>query len=114
MAPLHHLALTVISIILLFSSYANAKSRCEKHLVPKTYPELDVADGWEAHLLVNNLDRPRMIVVDDRGQLLISGSREGIMALVLDEEGCKVEQTATIVEGGSVSELDLSSDYEKD
>ena len=52
-------------------------------------------------VVATGLHRPRSVVVDDRGQLLISGSQ--IAALVLDDEGrsCVVERSV-VVDNGTV------------
>ena len=61
--------------------------------------------GWEYRIIANGLQRPRGIVVDSHGALLVVDSGVGIKRLVLDDKGgtCfSVSEQSTLVERSEV------------
>ena len=99
-SPLHFMNRLVYVVVVSTAAACLAQSSCSSSIQPTAYAEPSVADGYTAQLLATGLDRPRSIVVDDRKQLLVSGSQ--ISGLVLDELGCSVQRKKVVVEGDAV------------
>jgi hypothetical protein len=94
--------MSIFLILATAAALAAAQPSCSSSLTPSSYPQPSVAAGYSAHLLTVDLSRPRVVVVDDRGQLLISGSEDGIVGLVLSSDGCTVESKKVVVAGDDV------------
>lgn len=70
-----------------------------------SYPSPSVVEGWEARLVANNLQKPRGILFDSRGQLLVVESGKGISALTLNDHGgtcVSVADTKDVIQDSSV------------
>ncbi|CCC06624.1 hypothetical protein SMACR_00649 [Sordaria macrospora] len=73
--------------------------------VPASYPAPVVRDGYEARLVATGLKRPRGVIVDSKGRLLVVESGKGITHLTIKDDGwpcLSVEKTTTLV---SMSDL---------
>lgn len=83
-----------------------AASQCET-LKPKSNPQ--VADGVQFKLLLNDLSRPRGVIADSKGNLLVvEAGGKGIRRVELDDgEGLDtcVKSSAQLVSDNSVSEM---------
>lgn len=64
---------------------------------------LVAADGYEYQLLVKGLSKPRGIIFDSQGHLLVVESGKGLTALTLKDEGptgcVRVESNQPVVDG---------------
>lgn len=56
-----------------------------------------VADGWSATPILGNLSRPRGVVVDTKGNLLVLERGKGITGHKIDGNGC-VKESKVVVE----------------
>src|SRR3954452_15436452 len=75
------------------------------NLEPK-YAAPVMADGWESRLVVNGLKRPRSILFDTEGALLVVEQRTGIRHLRLaDGSGTclSMQEETTLVQDSEVS-----------
>lgn len=73
-----------------------------------TYPSPSIAGGYTYQLLTNQLKRPRNLVFDTNGNLLVSGDPDGIFVLKVREggDGCVVYGGKTLL--GDTSGLKLN------
>jgi len=94
----HFFTMIRSTMLLLSTALCAAQSSCPA-AEPSSSVTLAVASGYSAHQIKADLSRPRSVVVDDRGQLLISGSKEGVVGLALDRDGCSVQRKAVVVAG---------------
>ncbi|KAF2455199.1 soluble quino protein glucose/sorbosone dehydrogenase [Lineolata rhizophorae] len=78
------------------------------------YPSPSVADGFDARLIVQDLTKPRGMVFDHEGNLLVVESGKGITAMSLsygDGSCVSVQEKKTIVSDTSLNHgIELSSD----
>lgn len=70
------------------------------------YP-LVIADGWKATAVLGRLRRPRSILFDNRGRLLVLESGRGVSVHTLDEAGCVTNSTLLISDATLNHALDL-------
>jgi len=83
---------------LLLTLAARAVAQCPS-LTP-SYPAPSVAPGYEARLIAQNLEKPRGIVFDSKGSLLVVERGKGISAHQLNygEGSCvSVKKSTTII-----------------
>lgn len=55
-----------------------------------------VADGWSATPILGNLSRPRSVVVDTKGNLLVLERGKGITGHKVDDNGCVKESKVVV------------------
>ncbi|EAQ85440.1 hypothetical protein CHGG_09454 [Chaetomium globosum CBS 148.51] len=82
------------------ASVAHVQTECSNVLDP-TYPVPIVASGWQAQLVAVNLTKPRSIVFDNAGGLLVVESGKGISRHMFIDNGgtCLVsDETRMVVE----------------
>lgn len=90
-----------LSAFFLFSliSLASTQSPCSNSLTP-TYNTPALAAGWQATLIARGLSRPRSIVLDSLGHLLVLQQGVGIVNLQFNDAGgtclSLVKQTTVI------------------
>ena len=68
--------------------------------VPALYPAPVVRDGYEARLVATGLKKPRGVIVDSKGRLLVVESGKGITHLTIKDDGwpcLSVERTTALV-----------------
>lgn len=68
--------------------------------VPASYPAPVVRNGFEARLVATGLKKPRGVIVDSKGRLLVVEAGKGITHLTIKDDGwpcLSVEKTTTIV-----------------
>ncbi|KAK3503693.1 soluble quino protein glucose dehydrogenase [Neurospora crassa] len=73
--------------------------------VPASYPAPVVRNGFEARLVATGLKKPRGVIVDSKGRLLVVEAGKGITHLVIKDDGwpcLSVDKTTTLV---SMSDL---------
>ncbi|EGZ68130.1 soluble quinoprotein glucose dehydrogenase [Neurospora tetrasperma FGSC 2509] len=93
-----------LSFWLSSTSVQAAASTCQAP-VPASYPAPVVRNGFEARLVATGLKKPRGVIVDSKGRLLVVEAGKGITHLVIKDDGwpcLSVEKTTTIV---SMSDL---------
>lgn len=85
MASLLRIAATTLTSTLLFS-VASAQE-CSFKGLSTSYPAPVTADNWNYSVIANKLRRPRGIVFDSEGALLVIDSGNGIIHFELEDEG---------------------------
>ncbi|KAJ4421351.1 hypothetical protein N0V85_000223 [Neurospora sp. IMI 360204] len=68
--------------------------------VPASYPAPVVRDGYEARLVATGLKKPRGVIIDSKGRLLVVEAGKGITHLTIKDDGwpcLSVEKTTTLV-----------------
>ncbi|KAI5467649.1 soluble quino protein glucose/sorbosone dehydrogenase [Mariannaea sp. PMI_226] len=79
-----------------------------------SHQDLVVADGWSYSLVANKLDRPRGILFDTEGALLIVDSGVGVVHLQLDDSGgtcLQVKKKQTLIKNKDLNHgIALSDD----
>ena len=76
---------TILVTLLALFAHAIAES-CSSTLTA-SYPAPSIASGFTARLIANNLTRPRGILFDSVGHLLVVESGYGITSLTLSDGG---------------------------
>jgi hypothetical protein len=87
-----------------FSVTASAQSACQTVLVP-TYTPPAVAPGWQAQLVSAGLTKPRSILFDSTGALLLVESGKGISRITFTDNGgtcLQVTKSSLLVANPSV------------
>lgn len=83
---------------------------CSINDLKTSYPAPVTADGWAFRLVASDLSRPRSILFDTNGALLVVEQRKGIVHLVFEDQGetcLTVRKQTTILENDEVSLLNL-------
>ncbi|KAI4186163.1 MAG: hypothetical protein L6R41_003655 [Letrouitia leprolyta] len=78
---------------------APAASSCPSELHP-SYPAPSLAPGYKAQLVATNLTKPRGLVFDNQGRLLVVEQQAGITSLTFQDEGnhcLTVSQKANVI-----------------
>ncbi|KAF2018953.1 soluble quino protein glucose dehydrogenase [Aaosphaeria arxii CBS 175.79] len=78
-----------------------------------SYPAPSVASGYEARLVAQNLNKPRGLSFDNKGNLLVVEREKGISAFKVDSsDSCvSLQDKKTIVEDGSLNHgIEVSDD----
>lgn len=92
----------IFAFFLLLGHAAFAQKQCGINSDTVSGP-LIAADGYEYQLLVKGLSKPRGIIFDSQGHLLVVESGKGLTALTLKDEGptscVRVEANQPVVEG---------------
>lgn len=78
--PVFHAALVA------FHAATAAAQPCDNGLTPD-YSAPVVGSGWSYQLIANGLDRPRSIIVDEQGALLVLDAGAGVKRLTFDDDG---------------------------
>ncbi|KAK7426010.1 hypothetical protein QQZ08_007458 [Neonectria magnoliae] len=108
-------ALTVAftNAVFFVSSAAAASDSCSNDL-SVAYDNPVAADGWSYRLVANELDRPRGILFDTEGALLVVDSGVGIVHLSLQDDGgtcLQVKEKKTLVKNEDLNHgIALSQD----
>jgi glucose/arabinose dehydrogenase len=86
----------IIYVLVAFASAQSGSTACSS--ISPSYPSPSLASGWTAQLVATNLTKPRSILFDGEGNLLVVQSGAGIVALALGgNEGCVTETSRTVV-----------------
>ncbi|CAZ81334.1 unnamed protein product [Tuber melanosporum] len=95
---------------------ADAESACIINRGSPTYPNPSVLNGYTYQLLTNQLTRPRNIVFDTNGNVLVSGDSDGIFVLKTSEaaDGCVIYDGKTLLENSSGLKLNHGLALSKD
>lgn len=78
---------------------------CKANSLETSYPAPKAADGWSYRLVANNLTKPRSIVFDRRGGLLVVDSGVGLFHFSFEDNGgtcLSVDRKTTLVENKEV------------
>ena len=90
-----------------------ASSSCASALQP-SYPAPSLAPGYTAQLIAANLTKPRGLVFDSEGHLLVVQQQVGIVSLEIQDKGdrrLKVSQKSDVIQNISLTHgITLSSD----
>ncbi len=89
------------------SPITSSASACPTTLVPSYAPPV-VGAGYAAQLIANNLQKPRGILFDSKGALLVVQQGGGIVHLTLDDLGgtcLSVSKTTSLINNTDVSSL---------
>ncbi|CUS08707.1 unnamed protein product [Tuber aestivum] len=89
---------------------------CKTNQGSLIYPSPSIADGYTYQLLTNQLNRPRDIIFDTNGNLLVSGDPDGIFVVRTREvgRGCIVYDEKTLLGGTSGLKLNHGLALSKD
>lgn len=91
------------------STTSSAAGACPTVLKP-SYEAPVVGSGWTAQLIATGLKKPRGIIFDQNGALLVVQQGSGIVRLTLTDNGgtcLAVNQTSNVVENSDVGVLSL-------
>ena len=95
------------------SASALASNSCASALQP-SYPAPSLAPGYTAQLIATNLTKPRGLIFDSQGHLLVVQQQVGITSLVIQDEGdrcLKVSQKSEVIQNVNLTHgITLSSD----
>ena len=69
-----------------------------------SYPTPSLASGYEARLVAQNLNKPRGLLFDNKGNLLVVEREKGISAFTVEStDACvSLKDKKTVVDDGSV------------
>jgi hypothetical protein len=104
------LSLFATSALLLHSITAQTSSSPCAASLTASYAAPSVASGYQAKLVANNLKKPRSIIFDSEGNLLVVESGKGITSLSFKEgeNGCvSASGTKEIIGDASVGHFSL-------
>lgn len=105
MAILSRTALTG-SLMLAAAASARAQDDCTSNKLTVSYPAPVAASGWEYRLVAQNLTRPRGILFDSDGALLVIDRGAGILRFEVDDNGgtcVSVGEPTTLTDDEDVS-----------
>ncbi|KAL8686941.1 MAG: hypothetical protein Q9218_006750 [Villophora microphyllina] len=92
---------------------APASGSCPSELHP-SYPAPSLAPGYKAQLIFRNLTKPRGIIVDGNGHLLVVQQQVGISSLSIVDQGngcVKVSQNTSVIQNANLTHgIALSND----
>lgn len=94
---------------LLLAAAANAQS-CGYNNLEVDYPAPEAADGWSYRLVAKDLTKPRGILFDSEGALIVVDSGAGLVRFTLEDEGgtcVSVGEKTTLIEDEDVSTPNL-------
>lgn len=97
-------ATALAAAALLLAQGVAAQDECSNSL-EVSYPAPVAADGWSYRLVANNFTRPRGLLFDADGNLLLIDAGVGLVHLTLRDDGgscLSVEETTTLVENENV------------
>ncbi|KAK4219826.1 hypothetical protein QBC37DRAFT_271623 [Rhypophila decipiens] len=101
---------TIVALLLALG--ADAQS-CSRSMSP-SYPAPVVAEGYAAQLIISGLTKPRSILFDTKGALLVVESGVGITHITLQDDGntcIGMGNTTTLVDNKELNHgIDLSQD----
>ena len=106
-----HLFLCIVYAIAQAAS-AQASKSCASALQP-SYPAPSLAPGYKAQLIARNLTKPRGLIVDSDGQLLVVQQQVGITSLrIQDQDGCIIvsKKTDLVMNADLTHGITLSGD----
>ncbi|KAI4193806.1 MAG: hypothetical protein LQ350_008132 [Teloschistes chrysophthalmus] len=92
---------------------APASSSCESELHP-SYPAPSLAPGYKAQLIFRNLTKPRGIIVDSNGNLLVVQQQVGVTSLSIEDQGkncLRVSHNTSVIANSNLTHgIALSND----
>lgn len=100
------LSLLATGALLLHSVTAQSSSSACAASLTASYPAPSLASGYQAKLVANKLKKPRSIIFDSEGNLLVVQAGKGITSLTFKdgENGClSVSESKDIIADTSVS-----------
>jgi glucose/arabinose dehydrogenase len=87
---------------------AQGSSECSIEEIRSSYPTPDVSDGWGFRVVASELTRPRSILFDSDGALILLDVGSGILHIDLDDQGdtcVGVSKQTTLLENEDVGLL---------
>jgi hypothetical protein len=109
MAPILRVTATTLASTLLFS--LSEAQDCKFQTLKTSYPSPVTAENWSYGLIANELRRPRGILFDSKGALIVIDSGNGILHFELEDGGgtcLQVRKKTTLLEQDNVSQLYIS------
>ncbi|KAF2667815.1 soluble quino protein glucose dehydrogenase [Microthyrium microscopicum] len=102
---------TLISLLI---TKALAQSSCSIPTSTAKYPAPSLASGYTARIIANGFQRPRSIIFDSEGHLLVVEAGKGITALTLNDAGGScigISSKATVIADTSLNHgIEMSPD----
>lgn len=98
----------LVGSLLLAATTARAQDSCSSNTLSVSYPAPVAASGWEYRLVAQNLTRPRGILFDSDGALLVVDRGAGILRFEIEDNGgtcVSVGEPTTLTDDGDVSPL---------
>lgn len=95
-----------LNLWLLFVSGVVAASTCSTSLNPTNSIKPSIASGYEVAVVATGLAKPRSIAFDTLGNLLVVEADEGIVNLVLQDDGgtcLSVKSNRRVISNSDVS-----------
>ncbi|KAG0634320.1 hypothetical protein HOY80DRAFT_928906 [Tuber brumale] len=95
---------------------ADRESACTTNQGSSAYPSPSILNGYTYQVLTNQLNRPRNLVFDTNGNILVSGDPNGIYILRTREggRGCVIYDGKTLLENSSGLKLNHGLALSKD
>lgn len=90
----------------LTSQFANAQGSCDSNDLEVSYPAPEAADGWRYRLVAEGLTKPRGILFDSEGGLLVVDGGVGLLHYSFSNDGgtcVSVRENTTLIENEDVS-----------
>ncbi|KAF4943276.1 hypothetical protein FSARC_14967 [Fusarium sarcochroum] len=87
MASLLRIATTLTSTLLIASVPFTSAQECSLKTLKTSYPAPVTAENWNYSVIANKLRRPRGILFDSEGALIVIDSGNGIIHFELEDEG---------------------------
>jgi glucose/arabinose dehydrogenase len=89
--------LCTLSLLLIAGAVAQT---CESNQLKVSYPAPIAADGWEYRLVAQGMKKPRSLLFDSDGALIVLDAGVGILRFTLQDNGgscVSVAQNATLL-----------------
>ncbi|KAL1405958.1 hypothetical protein Q8F55_007640 [Vanrija albida] len=86
MLGLASISTPVLALVLALATGATAET-CTQNRLHTSYPAPIAADGWSYRVIANGLQKPRSVIFDGSGALLVLESGKGVSRLTFNDSG---------------------------
>lgn len=94
-------------LLVLGAALVPAQQSCDSNTLEVSYPKPTAADGWSYRLVAQDLRKPRGIVFDSEGGLLVIDQGAGLAHFSLEDNGgtcVSVSKKTALMDNEDVSE----------
>lgn len=108
-------SLAIFCAVTVNAQTTTTSSTCSSALTP-SYPSPSVAAGYTARIVANKLTKPRDILFDTEGNLLVVQAGKGITSLTFKDDGgpcLSVAQTRDVVLDSGVGDFNSDIAYHR-